>query len=101
MFRHPRDKVGRLRFERLNDPADDRNACRAHLFALVARYTIEYASARERALDLFRIVARVECSLRQLDERSRAGKIGQVTKPDHRTSRVAAHTADAVERLRG
>ena len=101
MFRHLRDKLRRFGLEWLNDPADDRNACRAHLFALIARYTIKYAGACEGSLDFLRIIARVECSLRQLDERGRADKIGQIAKPDHRTSRVAAHTADAVERLRG
>ena len=91
----------RLRLQRLDDPADDRNAGRAYFLAFVTGHAIEDAGQFERSLDFLRIVARIERGLRQLNERGRAGEIGQVAEPDHRTSRVAAHAADAVERLGG
>ena len=59
------------------------------------------AGALERAGDLRRVVARIERGLAELDQRRRAGKIGEIAEPDHRTGRVAAHAADAIERHGG
>ena len=74
---------------------------RADLLALVAGDAMEDAGARQRAGDLRVIVARIERGLAELDQRRRAGEIGEVAEPDHRAGRVAAHAADAIERLRG
>ena len=99
--RHARDERRRLRLQRLDDAADDRNGGGADLLALVAGHAMENAGARERSADLERIVARIERGLAELDQRRRAGEIGEIAEADHRAGRVAAHAADAVERLRG
>ena len=80
---------------------DDRDAGRADLLALVAGDAIENAGQRQRTGDLRGIVARIERGLAELNERRRAGEIREVAEPDHRAGRVAAHAADAIERLRG
>ncbi len=53
------------------------------------------------ARELGGIVARVERGLAELHQRRGAGEVGEIAEADHRAGRVAAHAADAIERLRG
>src|SRR5437762_12594461 len=89
----------RLRLQRLDNPADDRNAGRTHFLAFVTGYAIEDPGQFQRSPGFLWIVARVERGLAQLNEGRGAGEIGQVSEADDGTSRVTTHATDAVERL--
>src|SRR3954463_15548702 len=99
MLGHYRCELCRLRLQRLDHPADDRDAGGAYFPAFVTGHAIEDPGQLHRPPDFLRIVARVERGLAQLDQRRGAGEIGQVSEPDHGTGRVATHATDAVERL--
>src|ERR1700732_5311920 len=99
MSGHSGSELCRLRLQWLDHPADYRDMGRTYFLAFVAGHAIEYPGQFERSPDLLRIVARIERGLAQLNKRRRAGEVGQVSKADHRTRRVATHATDAVERL--
>src|SRR5262249_5121307 len=86
MLCHFRNEYRRARFQWLDHATHDRNTCRADFLAFVARHAVEDAGLRERPPNFVGIVAWVKRCLSELDQRCRAGKVGDA--------------ADAVERLR-